>query len=180
MMARKTKRDSMPKSADPPRCPWCSAALASTDQVRCPSCAATLREAVDEEVPGVTSIDHEAILRSRRPVSRPSGLIGWLSGGYQEAPESPVAPHTFSPPDADVKREMLRMELAAIEARVEAQHAELRAELAGSPGEQSAAAPGSTADAVDPDLHVGNAAATDAAEIALDEAADDAAVPPPA
>ncbi len=128
-MAEPTQGDNMPETNEPPHCPWCSAILSSADDSRCPSCNAALRDTADKELPGVTSIDHEAILRSRMPVPKPSGFMGWLSGGYQDAPEPPPAPHTFSPPDTEVKREMLRMELAAIEARMEAQRAELEAEL---------------------------------------------------
>ncbi|MBI2763938.1 MAG: hypothetical protein HYX54_09360 [Chloroflexi bacterium] len=128
-MSEQTQSSATPESDQRPRCPWCSAILSSADDARCPSCSAALRDAADKELPGVTAIDHEAILRSRKPPAKPGGLIGWLSGSYQEAPEASPAPETFSPPDPAVKREMLRMELAAIEARVEAQRAEIEAEL---------------------------------------------------
>lgn len=128
-MSEQNQSDATPESDERPRCPWCSAILASADDARCPSCNAALRDTADKDLPGVTAIDHEAILRSRKPVAKPSGLIGWLSGSYQEAPEAPPAPETFSPPDPAVRREMLRMELAAMEARIEAQRVELEAEL---------------------------------------------------
>lgn len=59
--------------------------------------------------------------------------MGWLAGSSQEQPEHPApAPEptaTFDPPNDDVKREMLRMEIAAIEARTEAERSALEAEL---------------------------------------------------
>ena len=127
-MSEQSLSDSASESDTTPRCPWCSAALASADDAICPSCNATLREDVAKEVPGVTSVDHEAILRSRKPVARSTGVMGWLSGNYQENPESTAEQITISPPDADVKREMLRMELAAIGAKLDAQRGELEAE----------------------------------------------------
>ncbi len=116
----------MPATSDPPVCPWCSAELRTADDARCPSCGAVLRdEKADAEVPGVTRVDHEAILRSRAPAQKSRGLIGWLSGEYQVA-AAPEPPESLAPPDAEVRREMLRMELAALSARAEAELAEAR------------------------------------------------------
>lgn len=117
----------MPTAGDSPVCPWCSATLRTADDARCPSCGAVLRdEAVGDEVPGVTRVDHEAIMRSRAPAQKSRGLIGWLSGEYQ-APATPEPPETFALPDPEVRREMLRMELAALEAKAEARRAEEQA-----------------------------------------------------
>ncbi|TAL08769.1 MAG: hypothetical protein EPO00_06745 [Chloroflexota bacterium] len=121
--------EGMPAAA-PLQCPWCSATLDSADAARCPSCNAILRESTGSEVPGVTSVDLDAVLRSRKPPSRQSGFIGWLSGSYQEAPGPEAERSEVSPPDEDVKREMVRMEIAAIEARMEAERLELAAERA--------------------------------------------------
>lgn len=107
-------------------CSWCSAVLKSATEERCPSCGAALHEADGSEVPGLTRVDHEAILRSRTPAQRSRGLIGWLSGEYR-AEAAPEPPGTFAPPPDDVRREMLRLELAALEAEVLARRAEAAA-----------------------------------------------------
>jgi hypothetical protein len=112
-----------------PICPWCSAALPDPEATRCPSCGAALHESAPAEVPGVTQVDVEAVLK-RRPVGQRSrGLIGWLSGEYQ--PEAPPELHeTLAPPADAVRREMLRLELAALEAEAEARRGELAALVA--------------------------------------------------
>lgn len=171
-MSDQTPSETMPESDDPLRCPWCSAKLASVDEAICPSCHATLKEAAESELPGVTRVDHEAILRARKPPAKSGGLMGWLSGSYQEAPEAPPAPGTFSPPDDDVKREMIRLELAAIEAQIEAQRAELDAELMASGGHLPEPVGPSDADPqADADVQNG-------AEVPTDMSADEASVPP--
>lgn len=115
-------------------CPWCSATLPSADAERCPSCGAALREP-DAAVPGVTQIDVEAILKGRAPTPKPRGLIGWLSGEYDAGKPAAPPPGTLEPPDADVRREMLRLELAALEAEVLARQVEVVTEEATETGE---------------------------------------------
>ncbi|MEW5991609.1 MAG: hypothetical protein AB1736_09755 [Chloroflexota bacterium] len=118
-----------------PVCPWCSATLPSADLERCPSCGAALKEPDAAAVPGVTQIDVDAILKGRAPTPRPRGIIGWLAGEYEaETPEAPP-PGTLEPPDESVRREMLRLELAALEAEVLARQAEVVAEVATERGE---------------------------------------------
>lgn len=107
-------------------CPWCSAPLPAALPERCPSCSAALKEPETAEVPGLTRVDHEALLRTRAPAQRSRGLIGWLSGDYQAAAPSD-APGSLAPPDEEVRREMLRLELAALEAEVHAREAEAAA-----------------------------------------------------
>lgn len=145
-MADQVQGDNMPAPADIPRCPWCSAILDPVDAARCPSCNAQLREETNAEVPGVTSVDLDAVLGSRKAPPRQSGLMGWLSGSYQEPATPPEAKREVSPPDEEVRREMLRMEIAAIEARMEAERAELAAELAIDPGARATSEPGAPAD----------------------------------
>ncbi len=145
-MADQVQGEDMPASADLPRCPWCSATLDAVDAVRCPSCNAQLREDVGAEVPGVTSVDPDAVLSSRKPPSRQSGLMGWLSGSYPEPVATPEAQREVSPPDEDVRREMIRMEIAAIEARLEAERAELAAQLVLDPGARAAPEPVAASD----------------------------------
>lgn len=48
--------------------------------------------------------------------------MGWLS--RDEEVKAPEPPETFAPPDPEVRREMLRMEMAALETRMLAQRAE--------------------------------------------------------
>jgi hypothetical protein len=112
-----------------PVCPWCSAPLPSDHEERCPSCGAALHEAASSEVPGVTQVDHEALLKGRPVTQKSRGLIGWLSGEY-EAESEHTPPGTLEPPDDAVRREMLRLELAALEAEVLARQAEAVAEVA--------------------------------------------------
>ncbi len=98
----------------PFRCPWCSAALPAPNLEDCPSCGATLTSSTDaSQLPGVTAIDHEAIARSAREALRQprSRFLSWLSGDYAE--EGPAATEAIAPPDPAVRREMLRLKLAA-------------------------------------------------------------------
>jgi hypothetical protein len=99
------------------RCPWCSAELPSDALDTCPSCGATLTSAPDAALPGVTAIDHEAILRSTREPNRPqrSRILSWLSGDYVEdtTPTDGGTHGAIAPPDPAVKREILRLEIEA-------------------------------------------------------------------
>lgn len=97
----------------PFRCPWCSAVLPAPDLEDCPSCGATLTAAAEAALPGVTAIDHEAIARGTREAIRQprSRLFSWLSGDYGE--EAPAPSGAIAPPDAAVRREMLRLQVQA-------------------------------------------------------------------
>jgi hypothetical protein len=98
------------------RCPWCSAPLASADDITCRSCGATLTAETEPQVPGVTAIDAEAIVRGVRATSPPrrSRLLSWISGDVAEDEEStPTAHGSLTPPPVEVRREILRMELEA-------------------------------------------------------------------
>ncbi len=174
-------------------CPWCSAPLSSSTVERCPSCGAALHEGDASEVPGVTRVDVEALLKGRGSVQKPRGLIGWLSGEY-EAAEGAPPPGTLEPPDDAVRREMIRLELAALEAEVLARQAEAVAEAATESGrpvvipepplgevedaaEASTDAAGPTAeepradDEAPTDRDAADAADTPAADVAADAAA---------
>jgi len=98
------------------RCPWCSAALPAGDLETCPSCGATLTSAPEAALPGVTAIDHEAILRATREPARQqrSRILSWLSGAYvEDAMAETSATDAIAPPDAAVRREILRLEIEA-------------------------------------------------------------------
>ena len=156
-MAKKRVPD-VPTDADPAHCPWCSAVLRVAGLTTCPTCGASLTESEAADVPGLTKIDPEAILRARSPSQKSRGLMGWLSGEYRDKPAATEPKATFEPPDDEVRREMLRMEVATLEARVEVHRALLeleRAESAGDAGEGPSAEAG---DAVEPDEHSPGAA----------------------
>lgn len=96
-------------------CPWCSAKV-SASASKCPSCGASLRDAADEEILGVTQIDPAAVSRASR--IKPGRLATWL-GAEDTAPTSDLGGHV-EPPSKEVREEMLRLELAAIDAEIEA------------------------------------------------------------
>lgn len=128
-MPRKSINSGSSAPGEPAICPWCSAILPVPDAARCPSCNASLRDEAETDIPGVTKVDHEGLLfRSRNAPPKPSGLLSWM--GSDDLPSSPASPTTFEPPDDAVRREMLRMELASLEAEMEAERAALTAELA--------------------------------------------------
>ena len=114
-----------------PRCMWCSAELPSDHETTCPSCGATLIGEGDSQVPGVTAIDAEAIIRAGRDAKprQRSRLLSWISGEYQED-EVPAPPGSLDPPSADVRREILRLELEAQVANLQAEAGAMAAEQA--------------------------------------------------
>ncbi len=155
-------------------CPWCSAALKTGHEERCPSCGASLHEAAESEVPGVTRVDHEAILKGRTPGQKGRGLIGWLSGEY-EAEAAADKPESIAPPDEAVRREMLRLELAALEAEVQGRQAEadaarVDASIEGGAGAAQGTEPGQEVAPTDADVEA-------LANVTADAAGDEA--PPP-
>jgi hypothetical protein len=110
-------------------CPWCSAHYTG-DPETCPSCGAALAaDAVTDPVPGLTAIDAAAIVRAKTPVPRPrSRLLSWISGDYPDEPSNAAEAGALAPPDADVRREMLRLELEAEVANLQAEADALIAE----------------------------------------------------
>jgi hypothetical protein len=110
-------------SAAAPRCTWCSAVLPSDHETTCPSCGATLIGEGDAQVPGLTAIDTDAIIRNARAVqAKPrSRLMSWISGDVDDAEAAPAPPGSLSPPPAEVRREMLRLELEAQAANAQAE-----------------------------------------------------------
>jgi hypothetical protein len=113
-------------------CPWCSASYAGTPE-DCPSCGATLvgDPTTDSSLPGLTAIDAAAIVRSKEPVKRSRNrLVSWISGDYPDAAAAPTNADALARPDADVRREMLRLELEAEVARLQAEADAMLAEAA--------------------------------------------------
>lgn len=134
------------------RCPWCSAPLPEGAAEQCPSCGAQLVTAsgADPNLPGVTTIDAEAILRARSEVGRSRGGIMSFLTGVEPPPDSGGSAASLAPPPDAVRREMLRLELEAARADAAAEQVALKAdvvvdrgihldELAGEPGLDNAA-----------------------------------------
>ncbi|MEZ0241551.1 MAG: zinc ribbon domain-containing protein [Chloroflexota bacterium] len=104
-----------------PHCPWCSASVSDED-VTCPSCGAVLREEGEHEIPGVTQVDPKsAALQAPEPAG--GGVIGWLSGEYVPDPTKAELASVEPPTDA-VRREMLKIEVDALRAELQAREAE--------------------------------------------------------
>ena len=110
-------------------CPWCSTPYQGPAET-CPSCGATIEgDVVDPSLPGLTAIDAAAIVRSKQPTTRSRNrLLSWISGEYPEEPASPGDTAALAPPDLEVRREMLRLELEAEVANLQAEAEALRAE----------------------------------------------------
>ena len=111
-------------------CPWCSATYTG-DPETCPSCGAALAvdPATDSSLPGLTAIDAAAIVRAKTPVARPRNrILSWISGEYPDDEPSPTEAGALAPPDAEVRREMLRLELEAEVANLQAEADSLMAE----------------------------------------------------
>jgi hypothetical protein len=81
-------------------------------------------------VPGVTSIDAEAVLRGRSTVRPRGGILGMLSGETGDTVEAPSAAEmsSLAPPPVDVRMEMIRLELDAERQRIEAEAAGMAAD----------------------------------------------------
>jgi hypothetical protein len=115
--------------ADPPSesiCPWCSAAVVPGSPT-CPSCGAILEAEEDRDVPGLTAVDPGAL----RPEAKPAGrnrLLSWISGEYPDDAPSASEAQALAPPDAEVQREILRLELEAEVANLEAERDSLLSE----------------------------------------------------
>ncbi len=111
-------------------CPWCSATYQGSPD-DCPSCGATLtgEAAADPSLPGLTAVDAAAIVRAKTPVTRQRNrILSWISGDYPDEGGSPAEAGALAPPDLDVKREILRLELEAEVANLQAEAEALKAE----------------------------------------------------
>jgi hypothetical protein len=78
----------------------------------------------------VTAIDAEAIVRGARAATpeRRSRLLTWITGEEPTDEETPAAPGSLEPPPPAVRREMLRMEIEAEVADLQAEAGSLAAE----------------------------------------------------
>ena len=113
-----------PSMDDTSTCPWCSATVPG-EVATCPSCGAALRDVVSEDVAGVTQVDLAAASRLSR-LKPPGRVAMWL--GAERTTENPELSGRIEPPSEEVRKEMLRLELAAIDAEIEAKKAQAEAQ----------------------------------------------------
>ena len=147
-------------------CSWCSTEVADGVAV-CPSCGANLVADGDPNVPGVTAVDAASIIRSKSSSQPRSRLLSWISGEYQTDVPSKAEQQAIAPPDLEVRREILRLELEAEVANLQAETDALLAEAAAEG--RLVDLPDAAAGAADADGEAG-----DTAEVAVDADAADA------
>lgn len=133
--------DVAPAATGTTRCPWCSAELPAAGATDCVSCGATLVADSEPQLPGVTALDAEAIVRAaRQPTAqRRNRLLSWISGEYDPGDEPPPPPGSLAPPAPEVQREMLRLELEAEVANLQGEASAMLAEAgidADEPGDE--------------------------------------------
>ena len=84
-----------------------------------------------ESLPGVTAVDVTAIVRGAPATVRSRNrLLSWISGDYPEDAPTADESKALEPPDPEVRREILRLELAGEVARLKSQADALVAEAA--------------------------------------------------
>lgn len=125
-------------------CPWCSAPLPGVEATACASCGARLvEEDVSAEIPGVTAVDRGLLAAAAAPRRAKRTFGSLLVGGDDDEipPPSEAEMPALAPPDLDVRREMLRLELEArltgLRAEVQAMEAEERVDAGLPPLEPS-------------------------------------------
>ncbi len=102
-------------------CPWCSEPLPAPDAPDCPSCGAHLLGGEDVEVPGVTAIDPALARIAATPMKVKRTFGSLLVGDENEIPPPTEAEMpALARPDAEVRREMLRLEMEARLAELQA------------------------------------------------------------
>jgi ribosomal protein L40E len=108
-------------------CPWCSAQLAPDASV-CASCGANLTSDEEHELPGVTAVDQDVLRGVKKNAVGRSRILSWISGEYEPEGHSEVEAGALRPPDLDVQREILRLQLEAevanLQAEADARYAE--------------------------------------------------------
>ncbi len=124
------------------QCPWCSAELPDADAKTCPSCNANLSGEVEATVPGLTAIDLERLAFRRSTAPKKSRLMSWISGDsdYEDATDPVAPPGSLDLPPLEVRREMLRLEMAARIADLTAEAGALAADEADAKGADPVAA----------------------------------------
>ncbi len=104
-----------PPPDDAPRCPWCSARLDDPGAAVCPSCGAQLTAPEPVDLPGVTAIDPVILALANRPKPERRSFAAWLAGDAVDdyPPPTEAELSALAPPEAAVRREMRRLELAS-------------------------------------------------------------------
>lgn len=115
MSPARKKASATNQSGETTTCPWCSATV-PVEAATCLSCGASLRDAADGDILGVTQVDPAAVVRTKRIRSR--NIAAFL--GVGDGPDDEESTGKVEPPSDAVKREMLKLELAAIDAEIEA------------------------------------------------------------
>ncbi len=126
-------------------CPWCSAAL-PPGVADCPSCGAQLIAEHDSDLPGLTTVD----ARAKRPeikVRSKNRLLSWISGDYADDVTSKADALAVAPPDLAVQQEILRLQIAADLADLQAEVASMAADELVETGVRDDAGEGSTGSA---------------------------------
>jgi hypothetical protein len=122
--------DPLSAEAEASICPWCSATYTGEPET-CPSCGAVLAAdpTTDPSLPGLTAIDTAAIVRAKTPTVRSRNrILSWISGEYPDEPGTAADAGALAPPDLAVRREILRLELEAEVANLQAEADALLAE----------------------------------------------------
>jgi hypothetical protein len=101
-------------------CSWCSTENVD-GSVTCRNCGANLVPDNDAEVPGVTAVDAASIIRSRTTGQPDNPVLAWLNSEHSKA---------IAPPDDEVRREILRLELEAEVANLQAEADAMAADAA--------------------------------------------------
>src|SRR4051812_43626801 len=110
-------------------CPWCSASL-TPGQTACASCGANITGDPGGDIPGVTEVDKSAVGVARPPaITNRSRWRAWISGDSSDTLTESES-KAVAPPDDAVREEMLRLELQAQVARLQAEADALLAEAA--------------------------------------------------
>ncbi len=147
------------------RCPWCSAELPDPTAKTCPSCQANLVGDVDKQLPGLTAVDLEKLAFRRGAPQKKSRIMSWISGDldYEDATEPIAPPGSLDLPPIEVRREMLRLERAALIADLAAEAGSITADMVLAPDADPAAAAAAI------QAHLDDAAAAEAMETAVPE-----------
>ena len=138
-----------------PICPWCSAPLPTGDAPACPACGAHLVEEAEVVLPGVTAVDPALLAAASAPrrLKRTFGALLVRSDDDEIPPPTEAEMPALARPDLEVRREMLRLELDARLAALQAEAHALESEGAaagragGGPPVDSETAPPESEDA---------------------------------
>ena len=101
----------LPEGSPDIACPWCSTVV-TAETATCPSCNAILISDEEPDLPGVTAIDAAVARGEKRPVQR-GRFLSWFGGESPDEPVTATDAQAIAPPDDDVQREILRLQLAA-------------------------------------------------------------------